>query len=94
MQRVFLCDVVEQVVLSMKPAAEAKGLRLISVIDPYAGPVQEIQGGCNRIVWNLLTNAIKTAKTRSNDEFDSWEGSSQSLVDRLQWSIILNDWYE
>ncbi len=58
-QRVSLADVVEQAIQSVYPAAEAKGVRLVKVIDPHAGPVSGDPGRLQQVVWNLLTNAIK-----------------------------------
>jgi len=53
------CDVVEAAIESIQPAAEAKKIRLVKVIDPLAGPVSGDPGRLQQVVWNLLTNAIK-----------------------------------
>ena len=43
----------------MRPTADAKSIRIESVLDPNAGPVLGDSGRLQQIVWNLLTNAIK-----------------------------------
>jgi PAS domain S-box-containing protein len=56
---VDLPAVIEAALDAVRPAAEAKGIRLIPVIDSHAGA---IRGDANRllqVVWNLLSNAIK-----------------------------------
>jgi PAS domain S-box-containing protein len=54
---------VEAAVQTVRPAAEAKGIRLETVIDPFAGPISGDPGRLQQVVWNLLSNAIKfTAK--------------------------------
>jgi signal transduction histidine kinase/CheY-like chemotaxis protein len=54
-----LVPVIEAAVDSVRPAAEAKGIRLQVVLDPRAGPVSGDPDRLQQIVWNLLTNAVK-----------------------------------
>ncbi|MDB5328170.1 MAG: hybrid sensor histidine kinase/response regulator [Phycisphaerales bacterium] len=56
---VNLSVIVEAAVESAQPAAEAKGIRLQSKLDPAVGPVAGDAGRLQQAVWNLLTNAIK-----------------------------------
>src|SRR5262249_33929527 len=42
-----------------RPAADAKNIKLISDIDPAAGPVSGDADRLQQIVWNLLSNAVK-----------------------------------
>jgi|GEM_PF-512499 len=56
---VDVADVVAAAVDSVRPAAETKGVRLQSVLDPGAGPVSGDPERLQQVVWNLLTNAIK-----------------------------------
>jgi PAS domain S-box-containing protein len=56
---VRLAGVVEAAVESMRPAAEAKEIRLQPVLDPRAGPVAGDPDRLQQVVWNLLSNAIK-----------------------------------
>jgi len=44
---------------AVRPAAEAKGLRLQTLIDPNAGPLNGDPDRLQQVVWNLLMNAVK-----------------------------------
>jgi signal transduction histidine kinase/ActR/RegA family two-component response regulator len=44
---------------AVRPAAEAKGIRLQSVLDPRAGPITGDPDRLQQVVWNLLSNAVK-----------------------------------
>ena len=44
---------------SIRPAAEAKTIRLQAMLDPAAGPISGDADRLQQIVWNLLTNAVK-----------------------------------
>ena len=54
-----LAGVIEAAVDSVRPAADAKGIRLHVVLDPRAGPVSGDANRLQQVVWNLLVNAIK-----------------------------------
>ncbi|HZG52166.1 MAG TPA: hybrid sensor histidine kinase/response regulator, partial [Pyrinomonadaceae bacterium] len=54
-----LAPVIEAAVDSVRPAAEAKGIRLQVVLDAGAGPVTGDPDRLQQVVWNLLTNAVK-----------------------------------
>jgi signal transduction histidine kinase/ActR/RegA family two-component response regulator len=56
---VELVPVIESAIDTVRPAAEAKNIRLQKVLDPAAGPVSGDSGRLQQIVWNLLTNAVK-----------------------------------
>lgn len=56
---VDVVQVIEAAVNVMRPAAEAKGIRIQSVLDPKAGPVSGDPDRLQQVVWNLLSNAIK-----------------------------------
>src|SRR5687768_1835388 len=56
------CDlqsVIEAAVVSIRPTAEAKGVRLQLDLDPDAGKVFGDQERLQQIVWNLLSNGVK-----------------------------------
>ncbi len=58
-QTVELVPVIEAAVDSVRPTAEAKGVRLHVIVDPKAAPVSGDPDRLQQIVWNLLSNAIK-----------------------------------
>lgn len=51
--------VVERAIDVVRPAAEAKGVRLHVALDHRAGPIMGDAERLQQAVWNLLTNAIK-----------------------------------
>jgi PAS domain S-box-containing protein len=58
-QRVDLAAAVRSAVETLKPTADAKGVRLAVILDPGAGPVNGDPNRLQQIFWNLLTNAVK-----------------------------------
>ena len=56
---VTLVPVIESALDTVRPAADAKSIRLQSVLDPAAGPVSGDSDRLQQIIWNLLTNAVK-----------------------------------
>jgi signal transduction histidine kinase/ActR/RegA family two-component response regulator len=54
-----LAPVIEAAVDSVRPAAEAKGIRLQVVLDPRAGRAAGDPDRLQQVVWNLLSNAVK-----------------------------------
>jgi CheY-like chemotaxis protein/two-component sensor histidine kinase len=56
---VDLVSVVEAVVDSLRPTAEARAIRLQPLLDPQAGPVSGDTDRLQQVVWNLVSNAIK-----------------------------------
>ena len=58
-RKVDLSIVVEAAADAVRPAAEAKGIRLQSVLDPRAGPITGDPDRLQQLVWNLLINAVK-----------------------------------
>jgi signal transduction histidine kinase/ActR/RegA family two-component response regulator len=56
---VMLPPVVEAAVDTIRPAADAKGVRLQTEIDPGGGPVLGDPERLQQVVWNLLSNAVK-----------------------------------
>jgi PAS domain S-box-containing protein len=59
MQRLDLAEVVRAAVETVRPAAEAKGVRVQTVVDPLAGPVSGDPNRLQQVLWNLLNNAVK-----------------------------------
>jgi signal transduction histidine kinase/CheY-like chemotaxis protein len=56
---VDLGSVIGAAVEATRPTAEAKAIRLQTLVDPKAGPVAGDHDRLQQVVWNLLTNAIK-----------------------------------
>jgi PAS domain S-box-containing protein len=77
-QPVEPAPLVEAAVQTVRPAAEAKGIRLETVIDPFAGPVSGDPGRLQQVVLNLLSNAIK---------FSPKDGRVQVLLQRAASNI-------
>jgi CheY-like chemotaxis protein len=73
-QRVDLTSIVEAAVEAVKPAAEAKGIRLHAVLDPLPAPMAGDPGRLQQVLWNLLSNAVK---------FTSKGGRVQVLLERI-----------
>ena len=52
---------IEQAVDTIRPTADAKGIRLETILDPSAGPISGDEERLQQILWNLLSNAVKFA---------------------------------
>jgi signal transduction histidine kinase/CheY-like chemotaxis protein/putative methionine-R-sulfoxide reductase with GAF domain len=52
-------SVIDAALDAVRPAADAKGVRLHTVLDPRAAPVMGDPDRLQQVVWNLLTNAVK-----------------------------------
>ena len=55
----LLGAVIESALDAIRPAAEAKEIRLQNILDPRAGPISGDPNRLQQIVWNLLSNAVK-----------------------------------
>jgi PAS domain S-box-containing protein len=51
--------IIEAAMDVVRPAADAKQIRLVSALDPMAGPVSGDADRLQQVVWNLLVNAVK-----------------------------------
>ena len=58
-RRVELTGVIEAALAAVRPAANAKKIRIQTVLDPLAGPVTGDPERLQQIFWNLLSNAVK-----------------------------------
>src|SRR5690349_2768038 len=54
-----LIYIVNAAIDSIRPAADAKAIRLQTMLDPAVGPISGDADRLQQIVWNLLTNAVK-----------------------------------
>lgn len=73
-QRIDLPAILNASLDTVRAAADAKGVRLQSTIDPFAGPISGDPNRLQQIFWNLLNNAIK---------FTSKGGRVQVLLERV-----------
>jgi PAS domain S-box-containing protein len=58
-QPVDLPDLVRGAIDGVTPAADAKGIRIETVLDPQAAPISGDPERLQQVLWNLLSNAIK-----------------------------------
>ncbi len=58
-QPVEFPDIVRRAVDAVTPAADAKSVRVETVLDPQAAPVSGDPERLQQILWNLLSNAVK-----------------------------------
>lgn len=58
-QRVDLESIIGASIEAVRPAAQAKRLRILSLLDPLSQPVLGDPGRLQQIFWNLLSNAVK-----------------------------------
>ena len=72
---------IEAAVETVRPAADAKGIKLERLLDPDAGPISGDPGRLQQVVWNLLSNAIK---------FTPKDGKVQILLQRVNSQIEIS----
>jgi PAS domain S-box-containing protein len=63
LRQLDLLDVIREAVETVSPAAQAKGIRLETRLDPDAAVINADTNRLQQVVWNLLSNAIKFAPT-------------------------------
>jgi signal transduction histidine kinase/DNA-binding response OmpR family regulator len=52
-------EIVRSAIDAIAPAAEAKGIRIDTVLDPTAAPISGDPERLQQVLWNLLSNAVK-----------------------------------
>ena len=80
-QPVMPATFIEAALETVRPSADAKGIRLEKMIDTDAGPVSGDPGRLQQVVWNLLSNAIK---------FTPKDGKVQVVLERVNSHIEIS----
>jgi signal transduction histidine kinase len=80
-QQVAVIDITRAAIESAEPTAQAKGVRLESILDPGGGIVSGDPERLQQIIWNLLSNAIK---------FTPKGGKVQVLLQRINSRLELS----
>jgi PAS domain S-box-containing protein len=83
-QSVDLPLVLDEAVQTITPAADAKRIKIQTVIDPHVSPVSGDPDRLRQVVWNLLSNAVK---------FTPKDGRVQLRLERVNSSleIVVSD---
>ncbi len=67
-------EVILAAISSIQPAADAKNIRIQSILDPLTSPIRGDPNRLQQVIWNLLSNAVK---------FTPKGGRIQVLLERI-----------
>ena len=80
-QTVMPSTFIDAAIETVQPAADAKNIRLVKIVDYSAGPISGDPARLQQVLWNLLFNAIK---------FTPKEGRIQILLERVNSHIEIS----
>jgi PAS domain S-box-containing protein len=80
MKPIYLAEVLSASLDVVRPAAAAKAIELVAVLDQTAGPVAAEPVRLQQVFWNLLTNAIKFTPKRGRIEVQLERAGSSVVV--------------
>ncbi|MEO6055114.1 MAG: PAS domain S-box protein [Chthoniobacterales bacterium] len=80
-QRIDLSAVLTESIDTVRATAEAKGIRLQAIVDPFVSPMFGDPNRLQQVFWNLLNNAIK---------FTPKEGSIQIVLQRINSQVEIH----
>jgi signal transduction histidine kinase/ActR/RegA family two-component response regulator len=58
-QRIAPISFIEAAIQTIRPAADAKGIRIEKMLDPQVGPISGDPNRLQQVIWNLLSNSVK-----------------------------------
>lgn len=73
--------IIEAAIETIRPAAQAKQIRLEKLLDPAAGPLYGDPSRLQQVIWNLLSNAVK---------FTPKDGKVQVMLGRVNSHIEIS----
>jgi signal transduction histidine kinase len=101
MERASIADIVSDALEAMRPHAAAKGIRLEGSIAPGIGPVQLAPQKIERVLYNLVTNAIRHTPAGGEVTISiytiadyrlqivDWPSQRESTIHNLQSAIVI-----
>src|SRR5262245_2747560 len=78
-ERMDISAVVEAALETIRPAATAKNVTLVSKLDPLVGAIEGAPDRLQQVVWNLLMNSVKFTPSGGRIEVSS-QRTSECLV--------------